>query len=47
MSEGDGASLRWESNASTNRKYTEVWVCLGYARPEDYSGRCEVIVAGN
>ncbi|MEV6816678.1 hypothetical protein [Micromonospora sp. NPDC051296] len=41
-----GASLHWESNAGTQYRWTEVWVCLGYARPQDNTNRCAVVVYG-
>ncbi|MET7958926.1 hypothetical protein ABZ356_12815 [Micromonospora zamorensis] len=39
-----GAPLRWESNAGTQFRWTEVHVCLGYSRPDDYNGRCALVV---
>ncbi|WP_406084235.1 hypothetical protein OHA01_06480 [Micromonospora zamorensis] len=39
--------LRWESGAGTSYRWTEVFVCMGYARPEDYNGRCDSVVYNN
>ncbi|WP_406069909.1 hypothetical protein [Micromonospora sp. NBC_01638] len=38
------ALLNWESSGGTQYRWTEVWVCMGFARPEDGSGRCALVV---
>ncbi|KAB1930713.1 hypothetical protein F8271_27470 [Micromonospora sp. ALFpr18c] len=38
------AELNWESSGGTQYRWTEVWVCLGYAHPDDGSGRCALVV---
>ncbi|MFG1678459.1 hypothetical protein [Micromonospora sp. NPDC049282] len=38
------AKLSWESGGGTRYLWTELWVCLGYARPEDYTSRCSLVV---
>ncbi|MET8120013.1 hypothetical protein [Micromonospora sp. NPDC005189] len=42
-----GTSLYWESNVGTQYLWSEVWVCLGYARPEDNTSRCALVVYGS
>ncbi|MFI6236192.1 hypothetical protein ACIBD9_21775 [Micromonospora sp. NPDC050784] len=36
--------LSWESSGGTQYRWTEVWVCLGFAHPDDGSGRCALVV---
>ncbi|MEU1677561.1 hypothetical protein ABZ422_00565 [Micromonospora zamorensis] len=37
-------TLKWESNGGTQYRWTEVWVCLGFAHPDDGNGRCALVV---
>ncbi|MEV1159289.1 hypothetical protein AB0J27_28250 [Micromonospora chokoriensis] len=42
-----GVPLYWESGVGTQYRWTEVFVCLGYSRPDDYNGRCDSVVYNN
>ncbi|GGO28166.1 hypothetical protein [Micromonospora parathelypteridis] len=39
--------LYWESNRGTPYLWTEVYVCMGFSRPDDYNGRCASVVYGS
>ncbi|MDG4839468.1 hypothetical protein O7631_23345 [Micromonospora sp. WMMD967] len=43
-SSSGGTRLYWESGVGTQYRWTEVFVCLGYSRPDDYNGRCDSVV---
>ncbi|MGW0214234.1 hypothetical protein ACWDXH_07565 [Micromonospora chokoriensis] len=46
-SSSGGTRLYWESGVGTQYRWTEVFVCLGYSRPDDYNGRCASVVYNN
>ncbi|MFG1866545.1 hypothetical protein [Micromonospora arborensis] len=39
--------MYWQSNRGTPYLWTGVYLCLGYSRPEDYNGRCVLVVYGS